>query len=228
MTEEKLLAFLNLKKDKKIDKTVLNIALGFDIGFTCVIILYVLLLHHIEFTLINVFIILMIIIVDIVLFILIKKAINPVSEIIHPIKIFILSEIKLLYGYVICSKDEFMKYGYPRITWIHISLLIACIFLAMYMMFKMIRVYKYLQKYTIEKSIEKTQKENKFPIWAALIATISPMFLVRLSRGVLNKIGLGIGFALWGLACIWLFFILISLPKYVIAKKYGIDKSFVK
>lgn len=54
MTEEKILAFLNIDKNKKADKTIMNIAMWFDVAFSLAIILFGLLFEYISINLFNI------------------------------------------------------------------------------------------------------------------------------------------------------------------------------
>ncbi len=226
MTEEKLLAFLNLNKSKKIDKTMMNIVLWFDVGFSLMIIVFGMLLRCIDFTCTNMVIMFFMIIVDIIFFVLIRATENPVGEILHTPKIILSSIIKLLYGYWIFAKKEVIEYGYPLFTWLHAIVLILCIIGSVYMIVKFVKVYQELQKSTLKSALKKIKKESKVTIWLLRLSVIFLMIFVILFRTARAKLGIGIGFFMWSLACIWFLFVLVLIPKYVIAKKYDIYNLF--
>lgn len=222
MTEEKILAFLNIDKNKKADKTIMNIAMWFDVAFSLAIILFGLLFEYISINLFNIVFLSLFLAVDIAFVVLICTAKNPVCEINYTLIILSTSTLKLLYGFVVFADGEYVAQGYPIFTWIHVTILTSFLVAAIYVIIKFTIVYRDLREHSLEYASKKAKRDNKFPKWALIFLILPPMFFVRMFRGIWSKLGIGLGVCFWFFMCCWLFMSLIFLPKYIVAKKYKV------
>lgn len=225
MTEEKILSFLSLKKGEKADKTMMQVTLWFEVAFTIFIIGGGLLLHCISLSWFNMSVIILFIITTILLFIWYKILKNPVQVFSATLIVLIISVIKLYYGYVIFSRGEFIEFGYPTFGLIYIIMLIFGISLGLYVIVKFYEVYQELKTNSIE-HVHRKLKKKRIPKWLLVLSVCSPMVLVRVAKKTLIGAGLGVGFGLWALACMWLSMIMMLLPKYVVAKRFKAANFF--
>ena len=229
MTQEKVLCFLGLEKNQKIDKTTMKIAFWFDFIYTIVIIGCGFLFELFSITLMNIIFISCLFLADIVFLVWFKYTYNPVHLISYCMVVYIITTLKLLYGYFIFSRGELTKDGYPLFSLAHIIVLIIFFILFIYLCIKFYRVYRDLKNHTVDYVISKIKRENKkskIERIAIVIGSCSPIVLVRLFDDYLENMGLGIGFGFWTLACIWLWLACAHIPKYVVAKKYNAAKWF--
>lgn len=226
MSEEKVLAYLNLDKHQKIDKGLMGIAFWFDVSFTWTVILVGLLLEAFTFSEFDIVFIVVSIITNIVFFIWYKKSVNPVDEIWFSIIVLGTTAVKLFYGYVVFSKSEAIENGYPQFGLIYIIVLLVFLLIDLYMWQKSYRVFQDLKTNTIKQAKKNIEKKKGWFWWIPVIGGGSSMVYVRLFKGNFENMGLGIGFALWVLACIWLCLALMLVPKYVVCKRYKVADYF--
>lgn len=224
MTEEKILAFLNLSREQKIDKSMMKIALWFDVSFTFFITIFGFVLCLIPFSQINIVLIPSFITIDVLFLIWLKLLKNPAYQFVFTPIVLLCSTIKLIYGYTIFSNGEFVKYGYPMFGWAHFVMLIVALAVAVYVSTKFYNIYVTLKTNTIERTHKKIKK--KIPKWILPISLIPPIVLIRLFKDSLRNIGVGIGFSLWTLACIWLLLSLMCLPKCIVSLRFKIFTLF--
>ena len=225
MTEEKILAYLNLGKNQKIDKWIMKCVFWFDVSFTWGIILFGLLLRAIEISVINIIFISFSAIINIVCLIWCKKAVNPVTELSYTCVVLAVTVVKLFYGYIVFSKMEAAVDGYPRFSWLYGVVLAVALLIVLYMWSRMYGIFKDLKTNTIEQARENIKKKKTW-FWWIPISVGPPMIYVRLLEDGLENMGLGIGFGLWVLACVFLCLTLMAIPKYIIAKKYKVADVF--
>lgn len=220
MTNEKVISYLNIKKDGKIDKSMSKICLGFNIGFT-ILLIGVILLFHISNPF---FICIFWTILDITYFIFIILYHNPLLEIPLSFIGLLVGSVKLFYGYIISSKFEFIEYGIPVFTFMHATILVIALGVIAYLLVKFHQTYKILKDNTIEVAKKKIASKNPMPRWVALIVLIagSPMIFVRLLRDDLQNIGLGLGFSMWTLGIIFAILFAMLLPKFVVLVRFRV------
>lgn len=128
----------------------------------------------------------------------------------------------LFYGWFIFSKGEFVEFGYPKFGWMHIAVLFAALILGGYIMLKFYWVYKITVSHTLEEAQAILQSKSKNAILIPTTFAFSPMILVRLFRGPFSDMGLGIGFGLWSLMCIWFVLLSFIIPKIIAILKYKV------
>ena len=220
MDREKVLAFLNIDLKKDIDRFTMKLFTWFYVGFSVFVFGGGSLLQLIEFSLFDFCALFFCIISIVFLFIRIHFCRKHTEEWFHHLSAVICSCLILFYGWSVFSKGELAEFGYPRFGWIYISALIAALVLGGYMMLKFYMAFKIIMNNTIEDARAILKPQNKMLIPAAV--AFSPMLLVGLLEGPFTAMGLGIGFGLWCLMCIWLALALFMLPKIVIIIKYRV------
>lgn len=229
MTQEKILWFLGLEEKQVIDKFPMKYAFWSDFLFTFFIVVCGLLFEVITLTFFNIIWLAILIFVDILFLIFLKLIDNPVSTILYSAIVFTTTAIKLAYGFLMFSKAELIKDGYPIITWVHISILMFAVLVSVFMLVKNNAIWQDLKKSSIDQVTEKIQKKNKKSKWkwiAIVLSSSSPMFFVRLFDNGMTKMGLGIGFGFWLLACCWLIMVCLLIPKFIVSIKYNVFECF--
>ncbi len=224
MDKEKILTFLNFEPNKSIDKFTMKLFVWFNVSFSLFIILGGLLVQIFDNSLLNVIFVVFSLVTNIIFFISIRFIKTQVNEWFHHLIVVLFTLLTLLYGWFVFSQWEALEYCYPKFTWMHVAVLIAGLVLGLYLVIKIIWVFCLLKTNTIKQAREKLQK--KLPVWIPIVSGCSPMVLVRLLKGPFNSMGLGIGFAFWGLMCIWMIFLLAILPKIYIIFKYKVNEWF--
>lgn len=63
---------------------------------------------------------------------------------------------------------------------------------------------------------------NKNGVYIPAVLLGFPVILVRLIKGPFAEMGLGIGFGLWSLMCVWLMLAIFMLPKIAVILKYKV------
>lgn len=222
MDKKKILLFLNIDFKKNIDKFTMKLLTWFNVGFTVFVFLNGILLDLIQFSLFDCLALILSVLSNIFLFIAIKFCKKNTDEWFHHLFAIFCSTLILLYGWFIFSKDEFIDFGYPNLGWMHIAVLFSALALGGYVVAKFYRVYKMLKDHTIEECQAALQSKNKNSLLIPATFLVSPMMLVRLLRGPFSDMGLGIGFALWGLMCIWLLLLLSIFPKIIVILKHKV------
>lgn len=227
MSEDKILAYLNYKKNQTLDKTLMKIVFWFDFSFTMIIILLGLLLRVFKFQFFD-YVYLLVSITTILIFAFwLKKAINPTVEISFSAFVLFISSLKLFYAYLCFSNIEVIKYGYPKFSWFHLIVLIAAVLIVLYMWWRFYQIFCDLKDHTIDQARKNIQKKQFKFLWIPIFIG-SPMIVVRLTRNTFVDMKLGIGFCLWSLSCIWLCLCLMLLPKYIVMKKYKVANILSK
>lgn len=221
MTEDKILAFLNLKKEQAINKTLIGITFWFDFSFTLAIILFGLLLNVFELNFSDCIFFVGCITTVFCSILWYKKATNPTNEISFPVYVLFISTVKLFYGYLRFSNREALVFQYPQFGWLHLMVMVVFILVVFYMWWKFYHVFRDLKKHTLEQARKNIEKKQLKVLWIPIFVG-SPMILVRLLRNDLIDLKLGVGFCLWSLSCIWMCLFLMLLPKYIVMKKYKI------
>ena len=223
MTQEKVLWFLGLEKKQKIDKYVMKYAFGSDFLISIFIIICGLLFEVIPITFSNIIWIAGLLVVDVVFLKYLKRIYNPVYSISYSFAVMITTTVKLAYGFFMFSKAEMIKDGYPIIMWAHIVALAFAVLVAVFMIFKNYVIWQDLKENTVEYVVTKICKKNKKSKWkwiAIILGSSSPIVFVRLLDDGMSKIGLGMGFGFWLLACCWFLMASLLIPKFIVSMKY--------
>jgi hypothetical protein len=219
MTREEILAFLNAEKGSTADKFLMKLILGFDCAFYFAIAIFGLLLEAIGFDAANLTIN-VVFVLQIVVFLVWYKLSNNISQTYMFVFVTtIMTTLKLIYGYVIFQIHDSAKFGTSLFGPFHIIVLILMLILAAHMSLGIFKAYKSMG------SKKETKASKKTVIIGSIAAAsiLSPLLLNLLGDDIkehLVILGLGIGFCLWVLACIWLFLAIIIIPKLVISQKY--------
>lgn len=236
MTEEKILWFLGLNKDQKMDKFLMKYAFSFDFITTIVILCGCLLFKIIPLTLSNTIVSFCFILSD-MLFVLFFKLIKTIIYVYYySFIVFISNIVKFLYGFAMFSRFELVEKGYPVFTLLHLFVLIVSVFFSIFFMLKFYIVYRDLKTHTInEVEIKLKKKKKKYTktktskivlrIFCGLCG-ISPFALSRLFRVSFPDFGLGFGF--WLFFCIWILITSLFLPKFIVSIKYNAPQYFKK
>ena len=228
MTQEKVLWFLGIEKNQKIDKYAMKYAFWVDFLFTVFIATFGLLFEAIPITFFNMMLLFSFILADVVFYIYLKLICNPIYLFSYVIVVLMTTVIKLVYGFLMFSKAELLKDGYPIITWVHIVVLIFAVLTSLFLIAKFYVIWQDLKDNTIECVTAKIHKRNKKSKWkwiAIILGSCSPMVFVRLLDDSMQEAKLGIGFALWLLACCYFLMSCLFVPKFIVSIKY---KKIVK
>ena len=225
MTEEKVLAYLNIEKDRKTDKFVSKIAFGLNIGATLFVGAILLLMSFSE---IHIALTISFGAIDLLFLLCLIAYKNPAWQfIIEAIGLFLII-VKLLIGYVISSKEQLVKDGAPIFSWVHLAVLFLSLWTAIYLVNKLHKVYQIIKKNPISTARKKIERQNAFPKWLAVVFTLLciPMLFMKLFPEISQKLGLGMGFACWTLACVFLILFAMYLPKVIVSIKFKAHRYF--
>lgn len=221
MTEDKILAFLNLKREQTISKDLMKIAFWFDFSFTVAIVLFGLFLRVFKFNFLDCLFFVGCILTITCFSIWCKKAVNLTAEISFPAIVLFVSTVKLFYAYFRFSNREATVFQYPRFNWFHLIVMVISLLIVFYMWWRFYQIFRDLKTRTIKQARKNIEKKQRRLLWIPFFIG-SPMILVRLIRNSTIEMKLGIGFCLWSLFCIWMCLFLMLLPKYIVMKKYKI------
>ena len=226
LDKEKILAFLNVDSEKNVDKFTMKLITWFNVSFAIVIALFCILLGNeekLDFSLSTILFITFSLITNILFFALIRLTKNVIQEWNYYLIVLLCSVLTLLYGWIRLSKIDLRFEGNPIFTWMHAAVLIAVLVLSAYMILKFVWVLKLLKNHTVEDARAIVKRKTP-PTSMPIIAAGCPIALVYILKGPFENMGLGVGFALWSLMCIWLFFCLLIIPRTLIILKYKIYK----
>ena len=227
MTEDKILAYLNLKKEQKIDKTLMKIVFWFDFSFSTTIMLFELLWQDFKIEFLDYIYMVTSIALVVIFAILCKKSINPSAEITYSGFVLFASTVKIFYAYLRFSEVELIIDGYPKFSLFHLIALVACLLIALYICWRFFQIFCGLKLHTIEQARKNIEKKQPRFLWIPVFIGL-PMIVVRIIKDDLLAMRLGIGFYFWVLDCLWLCLCLMLLPKYVVVKRYKVANIFSK
>ena len=202
MNEEKILAFLNIDKKAEHNKFLDKICMGFNIGFTVMVggvfLLSSLSTVHLAFAI-------SFVVADalLALAVILNKN-QAISYIINSVSLFGVIA-KLLIGYVILSNVDLIERGIPRFTWVHLLIILLSFWFSVYLSRILYCNYKLIEKYPIQKAKKKIEANYRVPKWLPIATLVSscPMVFVRLLKDKLTNFGLGMGFGLILLVCVF-------------------------
>ena len=223
MTNEKILAFLNIDIDQPIDKTLEKILFWFDFSFTFFIIVGGLLtkvLQEMDFS--TVFI-LGFIISNILFAIWIKFSNNHEQIYLYATVVPIISSTKLMYGSWVFSKLENENFS----IW-YIMVLVLFVSLGLFGVFRKQQFLHDLKVTTIKQARKNLEKKNKGFGVIVMPLSVTASIAFVLARVFSRNLNVGLGFILWALACIWLFMSMGFMYNYIIARKYKVADIFLK
>ena len=219
MTREEILAFLNGNEGSQADKFIMKLMLGFDLAFYLCIAMFGLLLKVMDFNAISLTINIIFVLQIIAFFVWYKLADSVFQMYLFLFVTFIVSTLKLVYAYIIFQIQDFLEFGTIIFGPFHIIVLALTLILAVHISLGIFKAFKSLGSKT----------ETKISKATVVIASIAPSgisapLLLNLFgdtiRERLEKLGLGLGFYIWVLACIWLLLAIMTIPKLVISLKY--------
>ena len=152
MNEDRVLSFLNLKKDAKRDKFMPKLDWGMNIGFSILIGGLIVLT---SFSKLNVAFAISFVVVDLLFGLILVINRNPAWQVILDVLAVLILSIKLFIGYLVLSKHDLEKNNIPIFTWVHLIAFFLVFLLAIYVCSWMYRSYK------ISKKIFCIRSENK-------------------------------------------------------------------
>lgn len=218
LTREEILAFLNADKGSHADKFFMKMMLWLDCGFYFAIAIFGLLLKAIGFDTINL-IINSAFVLQIILFWVWYKFINNISQTyMFAFVTSIMTTLKLVYGYLVFQIQDSREFGSMIFGPFHIIVLIIILALAVYISLRLYKAFK-----SIESKNKDTSKKTFVIATIACSGISAPLLLHLLGDDIkeqLKILGLGIGFCFWTLACIWLFMVILFIPKLIISQRY--------
>lgn len=141
MNEEKILAFLNLSKNKEIDKSIMKISYWFDFGFTLFIIICGLTFGVYSFTIMNMIYFVLFILCSLGFYIWLKISKNPISEVTFVFAMLLITFLKLLFAFITFSIENQKEF-----TYYHLLLMSICVLLAIWVMRGKFLVWQDLKK----------------------------------------------------------------------------------
>ena len=226
MNKEKIMSFLNFDTKTTADKFAMKLFTGFNVGFSSFVVIACLLFgnqmsYDLSFT--NVLFVIFSIVSNVYFFYNISKVKTVIHEWRQHFIVLICSILTLLYGWLKLSKSEYYYDGKPVFSWMHVVFFLASLILSGYMICKFIQAWKILEGNSLETAKIAIAIAN-LPKYVPIAIAGSPMILVRLLRGPFESMGLGLGFGLWALMCIWLFMLSIVSFKIYIILKYKVHK----
>ena len=227
MNEEKILTFLNLKKDAKRNKFMPKLDWGMNISYTIFIGAFLCLTRASS---LNIAFAISFLIVDLLLGLILIINKNPAFQIILDVLSMLFISLKLLVGYIILSKWQFVEYGFPIYTWLHSVVLILALCATVYLTTWLWRSYKIIQKNPIRIARQKIAKANKPKKWPYIIAMVfsCPVIIAQWLAQRIEHFGISIGFWLWLLMLIYAMIASSGFLKVVIVLRYKAYSYFKK
>ena len=223
MPKEKLLAFLNLDPKQPVDTFSMKLFTWFYFSFGAVIILFSILFavaENIAFSWPCILFAVFFLISCTGFFVAIQFVKNIVFEWFYHTVVVFSSVLVLFYGWIVFSKNDYLEYGYSRFSWLHVAVLFATLVLSGYMVMKFIWVFRLIKEHSVEYAQEIVR--GKTHVGVPIVIGASPFVIVRALRGSFETMEIGMGFAIWALMCIWLFFFLVLLTRICIILKYKV------
>ena len=223
MTQEKILAFLNMEKDKPIDRGFMKLMFWFDLAFSVFIIIVGLLFDVFATPVFSIIISLSFIVTIICFAVWLILAKNPAQLHLYMAVVTTTSVAKLVLGSMVVSSWEKMSFSV-----LHIIVTMFFVSLALYGVLKKQRVLKELKTNSVKQVQKNLEKKNKGV--GAIVMPISTTATLGffLSRVLSRTFNIGMGFLLWVLASIWLLMAIGAIYNYIIAKKYKVADIFSK
>lgn len=229
MNKDKLMFILDVKEDGKFNKDHAQVLLGVDIGFSVLVVGVGMLFKYICYSILNVIAVSLILLTSVLFLLWYKKIKNAVSKAIYIPSILLKSTLQLFYGYWIFSKGELRDYGYAVFTWVHATVAIAVSIGVIWSVYAYSKLYKDAKNMSLHELVnrEATTKEKANEIrrahpWIVILPTLLPAPYIgskALAEWSTDK-GLGMGFCMWALACIWGLLTSFCLPKLIIYIKH--------
>lgn len=225
MTDEKILAFFNMEKGQAIDKGIMQVMFWFDVSFSVLTaIVGLLVLGDYSQVPFSIPFILVCVVSDILFAIWLWLAKNPVQEHTFCAVVSTVSFFKLAYGSYAFSIMENKEFS----IW-YIVITVFFVSLSLFVLRKKHLVLQDLKVTTIEQARKNLEKKNKgiglLVLPTAVTATLA-VALSRMSSRMFPDVGLG--FLLWALASIWLFFVSGFTYNFIVGKKYKLADIFSK
>ena len=224
MNKEKIMSFLNFDTKTTADKFTMKLFTGFNVGFSSFVVIACLLFGSetgIDLSFTNILLVIFSIVSNVYFFYNISKAKTVIHEWRQHFIVMVCSILTLLYGWLKLSKAEYYYNGNPVFSWMHAAAFFASLIISAYIICKFIQAWKILEGNSLENAKIAIAVAN-LPKYVPIAIAGSPMILVRLLRGPFESMGLGLGFGLWVLMCIWLFILAMVSFKVAIIFKYKV------
>ena len=219
MNEEKVLAYLNLSHDQNNDKFLVQLCVGFNIGFSvmfgAVLLLIALSASHIVAA--SLFLL-----IDVCFFVVTLLYKNPVRQFLISLVMLLTITAKLLFSYVVISNYEYTVKSLPKFTWLHLAVLLVALCVGVYMLIKFYKAYLVLKIHTVKEAGDIIKKQNPVPKWTYFVAAggSGTLLLVKILRDGFDTFGIGLGFCAWTLALLFLLIAVMILPKCIVSVKF--------
>ena len=218
MDEEKLLAYLSLKRQQPINKASLIVNLLLDIVITTGTLFYGLLCEVFAVSVRDIIYLSFLVITCLAFCLWYRKAVNPVIQFVFPVVVFTASSLKLFYLYILFADAEFI--------WIHLITLIEIVIAAACVWIRAYRILHFLNDHTLEQT-RYAFKAKAYVLWTPLAVTVTIILYTAISKLIKKPNHLdGAGIVLWILVCLFLWMALIALPKYIVTRKYKVAEFF--
>ncbi|MBQ4119874.1 MAG: hypothetical protein IJD45_05740 [Clostridia bacterium] len=223
MTDEKILAFLQLRKDSGINKSLAKTLIWFDVGVTIAVLIINLLLCKMGMTVFNIICISILVITDIVFAIWYLNFKIPTQIYKYASVVMSITMLKLFYGSIVFS----VKYQ-EKITFLHIIVFIVCVVLSFINIIRRRKYLKDLETMSIKETEKKWAKKDKGIGVFVLPISTTAVLAITLSRVFSNTLSdkIGLGFILWTLACLWSIMIVLFIQNWMLVNKYKIADIF--
>ena len=217
MNKEKVISYLNVNPTNN-DKTMPKLTLGFNVGVTLFVLIFVILLYRPS----NYFPYVLFCVLDAIYFAFLKIYRNPFWQISLSAVGMLELTIKSFFAYIIIAQYEFVKDKTPTFTWAHALVAVLAIGVMAYLLAKFYQTYKILNDNSIKAAKKEISAKNKMPKLVAIIALLagSPMVFVRLFREDIQSSGLSAGFFVWVLALAFTTIFTMLLPKLIVFIKF--------
>ena len=229
MDREKLIYFLDVNSYKTLQRPAMKTFLMFDIFISMIIISLGILIFGFFNTLFNIVNVIFVA-MSILFFTWYKLTKNTLLYITYNPSIIVVTTIKLFYGYWLFAKSELVYYDYPIFTWLHMMFMFVFVSFAMLMYYAHIKLYIDTKKLTFQdlkkretgtlKKAASLRKSRPWLIIPFVVFQASPYVVSKFLDDFKIRNGLGIGFAMWSLGCIWFFLLSCYLPKMIVFMKY--------
>ena len=229
MNKEKLLYFLGIKDEEKLNKFAMGMALKSDILYSAIIIGFGLYFGYLSFSFINIACLFIIVSTTILFSVYYKKADNVIKVILYTPILFCVTTLKLLYGYWVFANGEKVDYGYALFSWAHMTILIVAVLISLLIFSIYYGFYRYAKKTPLEEltnnsrgrvSVVKRFVGHHPWIWLLLVVPLFP-YIVSMQRGIWTFDGnLGMGVCFWIIFCSWIDLFALCFPKLIVALKH--------
>lgn len=229
MNKEKLLYFLDIKTAEEFNKNTGKGVLILDILFSFFIIGLGLLFKCISNSVFDIVCVCLTFLTAIVFYAWYKIAKASITNVTYTSSILFISSLKLLYGYWIFAKGEMRDYGYAVFSWAHATVAIVAFVGVIFIASLYVKLYKDIKKMSMQELLD---RENRTIIkaneilrkhkWLMLLPALLPTPYIgsKIFDVLTIGMGLGVGFGMWTLFCVWILITSMYFPKLIVYVMY--------